>query len=261
MEYEWRICCFVDILGFKNHLDETLDADENDRIEKIALIHKAIDLIHELPSKGSYEFGMTKMITQFSDSIVISFKIDDKDQVFQVFMDMFFVAIELANNGFLTRGGITYGKLIHTEKVLFGPAMVDAYVLESKKAIYPRIIIDKYIFEIGENFSSNKEYFIDKEYFDYISLDDDGLYYIDYISKASSIFDEPLYDILMYLAKLKAIYNKGLLVQDQKVITKMNWLKNKINSYIDSLIENSNSLKEYDVDSEIVLDYRKLEKL
>lgn len=44
--------------------------------------------------------------------------------------------------GILFRGGITYGKVVHTDKMLFGPAMNKAYSLESKTAVYPRIIID-----------------------------------------------------------------------------------------------------------------------
>jgi len=42
------------------------------------------------------------------------------------------------------RGGITIGKLIHEENgALFGPAMNEAYLLESKCAIYPRVVISE----------------------------------------------------------------------------------------------------------------------
>ena len=45
-------------------------------------------------------------------------------------------------SGFLIRGGITIGKLYHnaTQGVVFGEALVEAYNLESKDAIYPRVI-------------------------------------------------------------------------------------------------------------------------
>ena len=42
----------------------------------------------------------------------------------------------------ILRGGIALGRLIHEEGgALFGPAMNEAYSLESKLAIYPRVVI------------------------------------------------------------------------------------------------------------------------
>ncbi|HTG56249.1 MAG TPA: hypothetical protein VL943_08285, partial [Niabella sp.] len=46
------------------------------------------------------------------------------------------------NLGMMIRGGITIGDLIHEENgALFGPAMNEAYRLESNSAIYPRVVI------------------------------------------------------------------------------------------------------------------------
>jgi hypothetical protein len=48
----------------------------------------------------------------------------------------------------LIRGGIAKGKLFHVEGgPLFGPAMNRAYFLESKKAKYPRVIIDSLCYQ------------------------------------------------------------------------------------------------------------------
>lgn len=41
----------------------------------------------------------------------------------------------------LLRGGIEKGKYFVNENTIFGPAVIKAYRLENKKAIYPRIII------------------------------------------------------------------------------------------------------------------------
>src|ERR1700756_3728702 len=43
--------------------------------------------------------------------------------------------------GFLIRGGIALGGLYHSSDIVFGEALIDAYRLESKVAVYPRILI------------------------------------------------------------------------------------------------------------------------
>jgi hypothetical protein len=46
------------------------------------------------------------------------------------------------NLGMMIRGGIALGGLVHEEGgALFGPAMNEAYHLESKSAVYPRVVI------------------------------------------------------------------------------------------------------------------------
>src|ERR1700734_1453383 len=44
--------------------------------------------------------------------------------------------------GFLLRGGITVGEVVHDDECVFGPGLVRAYELESKKAYYPRFVLD-----------------------------------------------------------------------------------------------------------------------
>lgn len=48
------------------------------------------------------------------------------------------------NLGMLVRGGLSIGKLNHEENgALFGPAMSEACTLESKFAVYPRVVISQ----------------------------------------------------------------------------------------------------------------------
>jgi hypothetical protein len=53
-----------------------------------------------------------------------------------------------ACNGFLVRGGVTIGDLIHDSECVFGPGLNRAYELESTVANLPRVVIDSSI--IGE---------------------------------------------------------------------------------------------------------------
>lgn len=159
MKYEKRICCFIDVLGFKSTIKESCEREE--------VREKLFELISEFPMEikdsiarmvpyfplggENVDFerkkkvvfdGSSFRLTQFSDSFVISANIEDTIEcdfllraIYIICLDFFF------EMGLMTRGGVAVGDLIHTESgVLFGPAMNDAYELESKYAVYPRVI-------------------------------------------------------------------------------------------------------------------------
>lgn len=56
---------------------------------------------------------------------------------------MAMMQVVAAGGGFLIRGGISVGKIIHTRNAVFGPALNRAYEIESTMAIFPRIVIDE----------------------------------------------------------------------------------------------------------------------
>src|SRR5689334_1851014 len=45
---------------------------------------------------------------------------------------------DLTVRGFFLRGGVTVGKVHLREGLLFGPALVDAYDIETQRAVHPR---------------------------------------------------------------------------------------------------------------------------
>jgi len=55
--------------------------------------------------------------------------------------------------GFFLRGGISTGSYFADDNMIFSKGLVNAYQLESKKAIYPRVIIDKNIVVRIQNIS------------------------------------------------------------------------------------------------------------
>jgi len=52
------------------------------------------------------------------------------------------LCLDLLRQGVLTRGGITKGLLYHSSNIAFGPALIEAYRLESEVAVYPRVVLD-----------------------------------------------------------------------------------------------------------------------
>ncbi len=51
--------------------------------------------------------------------------------------------LDLSLEGFFVRGGLGFGKFHIHNGLVFGPALVDAYRLEDKHAIHPRVILDR----------------------------------------------------------------------------------------------------------------------
>jgi hypothetical protein len=55
-----------------------------------------------------------------------------------------------AIKGYLLRGGVTIGDVIHDDEVVFGPGLNRAYYLESKVAKMPRFVLDNEVInELG----------------------------------------------------------------------------------------------------------------
>lgn len=166
INYEQRIVAFIDILGFKQMVIES-EKDGNE--EKIQSIDKALEFFKRLKSKtykynelidveedaqkkGIENFRIHELleINYFSDSIIISVKIED-EKINEIF-STFIVSIAsfgnlLIKNGILIRGGIDVGNLVHKKGKIFGNALIKAYTLESTIATYPRIIISKNLLE------------------------------------------------------------------------------------------------------------------
>src|SRR5690606_5895550 len=116
----------------------------------------------------SQEWPIT--ISYFSDSLVLSAENSNACYSILEFICKLYIRI-WDEYKLLIRGGITIGKLIHEDNgPIFGSAMNEAYYLESKLAIYPRIIVSttgfqslqqvdlykqmQHIFNIDEDYSN-----------------------------------------------------------------------------------------------------------
>lgn len=167
--YEKRIIGFIDILGFGQLVFES----ENES-DKFLLIQQVLQKLNEVDdiygspeslfAHSNYAFLQDDFkrelnephekvranaepsrvkITTFSDSIVFSCPADSEGlSNFRYFL----IKLLVYTNDFqlLLRGGVSCGSLVHTDQIIFGPAMNHAYHVESKVAKHPRIAIDDY---------------------------------------------------------------------------------------------------------------------
>lgn len=143
--YDDRTVAFLDILGFKEHIK----ASERDP-DLVTKIHDALSFKDPIDLPLAEDFArrldlerdtLTDFTQSFSDCIAISTGTTPEDIGLLVFM-VFQKSRELLLKGFISRGGISMGKLFHDGNLLFGPAFNKAYLLESTHADGARVILD-----------------------------------------------------------------------------------------------------------------------
>ena len=173
--YENRVVAFIDLLGFRElvsfsalhpeaagHIYSFLIGIQGQQvmgglyggIPTFGLDGtREVKLARDLPNtENMLELIKTHWpieITQFSDSLVLSCKAEDGATSILLLEFIAKLVLGAFQHGFLLRGGITLGLLSHQEGgPLFGPAFIEAYALESKYALWPRIIVDKTVVDL-----------------------------------------------------------------------------------------------------------------
>lgn len=151
--YKKGFVVFLDVLGFKNMV-------KNDRpkIKKyLDIVYEEIEKLQKIDDKNEI-----KSIV-ISDSIILSVDAkDDAHQNINIFSNLClfvaFVQEALSLNNIWLRGAISYGDTFfdETRKQIVGDGYINAYLLESSHAIYPRVIIDNRIIKILEQSSSTE---------------------------------------------------------------------------------------------------------
>ncbi len=192
-KYQDRIIAFVDVMGIK---DRIVNSDKPQDFEMYTII---------LNMFANQPFTENKLhISMFSDCMYI---VADKEHIDLVvnLLANFAYRLLFNNTPLITinsdgsilnenhfdclklRGGITFGKVysadeeaqkkgtvLHTN-ALFGQGVVDAYTLESKYAVYPRIIIDdKFLTLMEEQGKTTTSYYLRKD-------ENEKYYYVDFL--------------------------------------------------------------------------------
>lgn len=239
--YEERYCLFLDILGFKSHVEDTLNlAQQAKRPMTFQKLRSALCAItagtkyrDSVLVKGEL-LPSSRQVSQFSDSIVVSYpkKAPFGSGVTSIILDVHRLQLILIQKGILLRGAITVGRLFHDEDHVFGPALNDAVCLE-KLANYPRVILDRQVLEDADLLESTRlaTDSPDGSILSMITEDFDGQHYVDYINVHPLDFDDEWSDLREYLESLRDLIKK--LSNKNKVPSirvKHSWLRSKFNA-------------------------------
>jgi len=252
IKYEKRLVAFIDILGFK----EIVKQSETD-ISKIELIYSALDYLKNWEAQEKWDLRLVEIeedaqkrgvdnfdirektnITAFSDSIVVSVKVDDNinEMASTLIINLAYIGAFLLEKGILFRGGLTVGNLIHIENgTVFGQGLIDSYKLESNNAKYPRIILsDKLLKELNYPIETKRNRY---PYHQYVDRFDDGcvgfhqMIYYQVIESWTEMTKEKLIESL---GKVRKVIVGGLdtTFENPDVFEKYKWLKEQYNKLI-----------------------------
>lgn len=228
MVYSERIIAFIDILGFKNAINETIENEQY--AEKVLENLRRILKIKE--DKDDLGGGCDMKITTFSDSAVISISPTFPSDIVDLIMEIVFLQVGLMKDGFLLRGGITCGLVYHDGDIVFGPAMNQAYKIESEIADMPRVVVcptveEKY-YELSQSVGNNELNF---ELSSFLHRFEDHETFVHMLVNPQYLLDEPD-DYFSWLENIRRCVIDGLNNTEGKVLRKYQWLKRYFNSLI-----------------------------
>lgn len=217
INYENKFVFYLDILGFKEQIKASTNSAQqiNDIYNALCFKDFHFAFIDKKPPKDW-------KTSEFSDHIVVSFLKADTLRISLIFE----IIINLIHHKMNSRGALTFGQIYHDDEIVFGPALVEAYEIESKLANYPRVLATEAVLnKLLENESS---YFIQ---------DNDGAVYMDYFNSILNLpywGDDKESTSLHYFDNLKKAIN-SIPKDDIKTKNKFGWMKNKYNEAIESL--------------------------
>ncbi len=169
IETEPRIVCFMDILGF-SELIENYDTDITSTV--LQDIQESFSLAKKYLFENEHqnkEIVRHLKYQTFSDCICISIPYYDNESDFLSNFNLLITYVRgfqlaMMAKGFFTRGGISTGSHYADSNIIFSKGLVSAYLIESTKAVYPRVVVDRTIIEriLGYNQQKVKSSALDK---------------------------------------------------------------------------------------------------
>jgi len=178
--YEKRIFAFIDILGFAELVEES-ERDASKILNIYQLLERTKSMAN-LPVGHKFQTLKVDLVKfrshTFSDTVTMSCPFDSFDY-FNAIIGWVegFQYLMLTEEATSVRGAIVYGNVLDDESksIVFGPAMVAAYRLETRRAKWPRVLVDSSIFD---ELPDEKKAGAFKEY---LRKGYAGTYYLDYL--------------------------------------------------------------------------------
>ena len=235
-DYEKCIVTFIDILGFRHLIGQSSAADIREILRIFREHAKPYD---DGDQTGSGERRLTSQVKMeiVSDAVVRARTIhtDYRDgALFHELLDLVFIQSFCLNQGILLRGALTIDYM-HVgpdlEGPVFGPGLVNAYLMEEREAVYPRIIVDeavmqrfpkdKALWKEGHSEAQETRYVRDL-----VKADEAGLAFVDYL-RAIKTEVEHYGEYLGFLERHADLIRQGLSdPSPREVQRKYAWLRN-----------------------------------
>lgn len=222
---------WIDILGYKNNADCPFGEIHNlESVRKVdSYLHKITDAYDFAIDFCNRVAGEDPKIRIFSDNILLYCKLHQNHTDLENIIKLLYVAssIQWVMTGaskILVRGAATIGLFYSNDRFVYGPALIEAYKLETEASIYPRILISDNLLEYLEA-QRNGDMSFDDLYQGLLLKDMDGLYCIDGLY--------PMYGSHECLSK----YGENLVILRESYVDKNEKLKGMMNYTISKFNE------------------------
>lgn len=243
-DFRQSVVAYIDLLGFKDLITKNSGTKLREGLELLKKIRYFVGDYTEYHERdiGHCDLSKYKLrttppcditfyrpaVSTFSDSIVISYPYGEQTNsqlslggvlnlLYQLINKIAVLALDL---GILIRGAITTGLFYHHDNIVLGNPLISAHELESKTAIYPRVVMDKELIQEITDLKNIKTRKIPS-----IIEDFDGIHIYNYVNTLL-LLDNRDCDTKDRIT----LYNKRL-INYQKCIDD-NLEKNSSNSYI-----------------------------
>lgn len=245
--YEPCIVTFIDVLGFKSLLEDRSAAE----------VHAVLRVLRDgtRPDDEPAPRSMDEVRLRsraFAEAVsdaVVRVRVYDTQQrdgaLFWELLDLLHAQLNCISRGVVIRAGVTVGDAhvgLNGEGPVFGPAFARAYEIESREAVYPRIVLDLPAYEgvRHDERLRSEEHEADDEFGyldDLLSCDEDGWLFLDYLRAGEAEFDD-FAGYLHLLTTHERLIRDGLADagNDERVRAKYAWMRRYHNGCIQRII-------------------------
>lgn len=247
-DYEVCLVTFFDILGFRALLGRQSAAEIRETMSRFRRLSKGADVA---PVRRMKEARVQSQVLAeiISDAIVRVRTTETQHQdgalIWEI-IDLLHIQIECIDKGILLRGAMTVGEMhigLQLDGPVFGPALVEAYEMEEREVIYPRIAIhDRLIAEHTANntlWREGTDFAEEKRHLDrLLRRDEAGMYFIDYLSASFDEMDAGFAGWCAFMERHRSLVLSGLQSQTNFAVRrKYSWLRNYHNIVIREFLE------------------------
>lgn len=228
-------CAFLDVLGFSKRIEHSYHDKNYDNLLKE---------FHQILTNSINEFkestdGTMLYFKSFTDNIILShpkFSDDMESEFGFIIWPIKEYQFQMALRGFFVRGGLALHLLFMDENCVYGMALLEAYRLESKIAIYPIVVlcdrtmklVDRHIGYYDEGWAPQVQD---------ILKGPDGRYFIHYLSECIIEGVDRIYldakSLLLHKQNIESALKEY--AADTGVISKFLWLAAYHNYFCDTV--------------------------
>ncbi len=185
------VVAFFDILGFSNVATSCATIEDSQRIldKIVAAIDDSRHFVRQSIDGSEAALSNRWAIKFFSDNLAFGYPFKD-DPNAQATTANFIIRcaqryqLRMITNGFFLRGALTHGPICLTDEIIFGSALIECYLLESKASIVPRVVLAESLQQLVVNSYCDNHNQLEHEACEAICRDVDGLWFVNYLEAA-----------------------------------------------------------------------------